>query len=228
MQLILIRHAQPDWAPAGVATNDPELTKLGMEQAQRLAIRAESWDDVTELLVSPLRRAQQTAEPLAEALGLAPHTYQWLHEFNNPADWEGAPVDHVIEALATMFAKPESEWWDGVPGGENLKVFTDRVTTGLEEALAERGVSRRNESRLRMWDVQNPEQTVVIVGHGGTNSVLIAHLAGIEPVPWEWERFSANHASVTLLRSTGLAGGHLFSLRRFSDVGHLPEKLVTV
>lgn len=227
MRLILVRHAQPDWAPGGVATNEPELTDLGWDQARLLAGRARRWNHVTELLVSPLTRARQTAEPVAEALGLEPNTNQWIREMGNPPDWEGAPVDHVIEALTNMFERPAEDWWEGAPGGENLRAFTDRVTTGLEEALADRGVLRDSDAP-RLWKVEDPDQTVVVVGHGGANSIMLAHLTGADPVPWEWERYSANHASVTLLTSRAIAGRHLFSLRRFSDVSHLPDDLVSV
>jgi broad specificity phosphatase PhoE len=66
-----------------------------------------------------------------------------------------------------------------------------------------------------------------MVAHAGTNSLVLGALLGLEPEPWEWERFASDHASVTLLRTTAIAGGHIFGLQRFSDVEHLPDDLVT-
>jgi hypothetical protein len=65
-----------------------------------------------------------------------------------------------------------------------------------------------------------------MVAHAGTNSVILGRLLGLEPQPWEWERFASDHASVTVLRSTRIGGGHIFSLQTFSDVSHLPPGLV--
>jgi broad specificity phosphatase PhoE len=66
-----------------------------------------------------------------------------------------------------------------------------------------------------------------LVAHAGTNSVVLGRLLGLEPEPWEWERFASDHTSLTVLRSVPIGGGHIFSLQRFSDVSHLPPDLVT-
>ena len=72
MELLVIRHAEPvrvTAAESGGAPADPELTPRGHDQAARLAdwLAAEGVDHVTS---SPLRRARETAAPLASALGL--------------------------------------------------------------------------------------------------------------------------------------------------------------
>jgi probable phosphoglycerate mutase len=63
-----------------------------------------------------------------------------------------------------------------------------------------------------------------MVAHAGTNSVLICHLLGLDPTPWEWERFVIGHASVTRLVSTEMGDGHTFCLNRLSDHEHLPNE----
>ena len=68
---------------------------------------------------------------------------------------------------------------------------------------------------------------LLLIAHAGTNSVVLGHLLGLEPQPWEWERFASNHASLTVLRSTPIGGGYIFSLQSFSDVSHLAPELVT-
>ena len=99
MDLLLIRHAQPDWAPNGIARNDPELTDLGRSQAEKLGHLAEEWEEVREILVSPMVRARQTAEPLGNALGIEATVEPWLAEIADPDSWEGSPVDEVDRML---------------------------------------------------------------------------------------------------------------------------------
>ena len=45
----------------------------------------------------------------------------------------------------------------------------------------------------------------------------------LDPVPWEWDRFVTQHASITRLTSMEMRDGHTFSLTRLSDVEHLPK-----
>ncbi len=78
-----------------------------------------------------------------------------------------------------------------------------------------------------LWRLDDPDRRVVVVAHGGTNAVSLGFLLGIEPVPWEWERFVSFHASVSTIVPIGISGGHSFSLFRFSDVSHLPDDMRT-
>ena len=48
---------------------------------------------------------------------------------------------------------------------------------------------------------------------------------GLEPTPWEWERFVLGHASVARLKAFPLGGTHIFSMRSFNDMEHLPDDL---
>ena len=58
--------------------------------------------------------------------------------------------------------------------------------------------------------------------HAGTNGVILCHLLGLDPVPWEWDRFVTGHASITTAgRPMKLGDGHTFSLTKLSDVEHL-------
>ena len=51
----------------------------------------------------------------------------------------------------------------------------------------------------------------------------MGHLLGLEPTPWEWERFRSPHASISRIESNGLAGAHILALAAFGDVAHLSE-----
>jgi probable phosphoglycerate mutase len=60
-----------------------------------------------------------------------------------------------------------------------------------------------------------------VFAHAGTNGVILCQLLGLDPVPWEWDRFVTGHASITRLTSIKLGDGHTFSLTKLSDVEHL-------
>ena len=224
MEILLARHAQPEWDRDEVSYVDPGLTRRGGEQAELLAGRLlhERFD---RILVSTARRAQETAAPVRAAHADVPtEDRAWMHEIHMPADWDGTPAEEVNRTLREAQHRPRDLWWEGLPGGETFRDFHARVTIGLEAELAALGVRRREE---RLWEVPAGVPDLLLIAHAGTNSVVVGHLLGLDPEPWEWERFASDHASVTRLRATPIAGAHIFSLQGFSDVGHLPSSLVT-
>jgi broad specificity phosphatase PhoE len=224
MELVLLRHAQPAWALDDAAQIDPGLTDLGERQAELAADRLadERFDTI---LVSTAERAQRTADPV---LGHHPSVRvehrAWLHEIRAPETWQGTPQQEVDRAFREARSRPRDAWWDGIPGGETFRDFHARVTLGLVEELAALGVSRDEE---RLWEVPDRSVRLLLVAHAGTNSLILGHLLGLDPEPWEWERFAMDHASLTLLRAVPIAGRHIFSLQGFSDHAHLPAELRT-
>jgi broad specificity phosphatase PhoE len=224
MDLLLVRHAQPEWDRDDVSSVDPGLTRTGTQQAELLAERM-LHEHIDLLLVSTARRAQETARPVrARQSGVPTEDRAWMHEIHMPAHWDGTPADEVNRALRDARRRPRDLWWEGMPGGESFRDFHARVTIGLTAELEELGVVRRPDG---LWDVPSDVPELTMVAHAGTNSVVLGHLLGLEPEPWEWERFASDHASVTRLRSTPIAGAHIFSLQTFSDVSHLPPPMVT-
>jgi len=224
MDILLVRHAQPQWDKDAVSSVDPGLTRRGREQADLLAERM-LHERIDLLLVSTARRAQETARPVRERQsGVPTEDRAWLHEIRMPDHWDGTPADEVNRALTEARQRPRDLWWEGIPGGESFRDFHARVTIGLTAELEALGVARREDG---LWDVSADVPEITMVAHAGTNSVVLGHLLGLEPEPWEWERFASDHASVTRLRSTRIAGGNIFSLQVFSDVSHLPPPMVT-
>ena len=70
LAMLLVRHAMPVRPLAGESSDiDRELSPEGMEQAKKLAL---TYADagIAAIYSSPLRRAMQTAEPLANRLGI--------------------------------------------------------------------------------------------------------------------------------------------------------------
>ena len=224
VELIFIRHGQPAWSgDDGLVQLDPGLTLLGHEQAGRAADRlAEGEHPLSELVVSPARRSQETAEPIARRCGLPIETVDDIVEIKMP-DWTGLTDETVVKIFRDAQHRPPEEWWDGLSGGESFRDFHDRVTGALLGVLERRGV-RPDPQREHLWLVDDPEQRIAVVAHGGTNAVAIGFLLGVAPTPWEWERFILYHASFARLRTIPLGGEHVWSLRTFNDREHLPAE----
>lgn len=227
MDLYLVRHGQPDWAPARIARNDPRLTDLGIAQANEVGRRFSDVEDVDELWVSPMNRAQETSGPVETGLGREREVYEWLREIQNPPEWEGSPVEVIEEGFAHANFRSMDEMWDGLPGGESFRDFHERVVVGLVQTLDSHGVHPISVDTRHLWTVDDPEQRVVIVAHAGTNAVVLGHLLGLDPVPWEWDRFRQPHTGVSRLTTFQVSTGWAFSLRQLGDVSHLDPDMVT-
>ena len=224
MEIILVRHAEPEWVRDGFSIDDPPLTERGHEQAALLAARLAD-EHFDEVYVSPLVRARQTAAPVLDLLGRPELIDDWLEEIRNPI-WQGTPSEKAEEVFAADRAQPSHLRWHGLPGGESVRDFVARIRQGAGLFLAERGVEPVP-GELPVWTIDGPARRILVVAHAGTNSIAICHLLGLEPTPWEWDRFVLGHASVSRLEALQLGDGYTFSLTRLSDVEHLPPDLRT-
>jgi probable phosphoglycerate mutase len=224
VEIILVRHAEPEWVRDGLNVDDPPLTERGRRQADLLADRLgdETFDEV---YVSPMRRARETVAPVGARVGIEPVVAPWLEEIRNPI-WHGTPAEKADEAFRANRLRPSHDRWDGLPGGEPVRDFVARVRVGAADFLAERGMVPALED-LPVWRVEAVGRRILFVAHAGTNSVVTCHLLGLQPTPWEWDRFVLGHASVTRLEALEVGEGHTFSLTRLSDVEHLPADLRT-
>lgn len=228
MQIVLIRHAEPEWVRDGMNVDDPPLTERGHRQAEMLAerLRGEHFD---EILVSPLTRTRQTAEPILGALGREMVIEPWLEEIRNPV-WHGTPAERAEAAWRAEREKASHERWSGIDGGEKVSDFVDRINIGCSLFLEERGVVRANVD-LPVWQTSarfRHGHRIALVAHAGTNSVAICHMLGLTPTPWEWERFVIGHASVSIVDTVSLGDGVTFGLSRLADSEHLPKALRTL
>ena len=218
MEIVLVRHGQPEWVRDGLNVTNPPLTELGRRQA-RHAAEVLAGEDFDEVLVSPLLRARETAAPLYELLGRPEEVADWLEEIRDPV-WHGTPAEKAQEAYREMWVRPAEERWHGLDGGESIRDFTARIHEGVTGFLRERGVERLDSS-LPLWKVSEPGRRVLLVAHAGTNSVTISHLLGLVPTPWEWDRFVIGHTSISRLMPLELGDASTFSLTKLSDVEHL-------
>jgi broad specificity phosphatase PhoE len=221
VEIVLVRHGEPAWEPGGVAVDEPELTPYGHAQARRAAIwlAREAFD---ALYVSPLRRARETAVPIARAVGLEPIEASWLRELGLPP-LAGKTAEEVQRFFAETRARDLTRWWDGMPGGESFRHFHERVSAGIEALLTgdEHRLELHEDGGHRLWRLPQEERRILIVAHEGTNALIVSHLLGIEPTPWEWMRFSSSWAGISRLRTAPVAGGAVWVLRRFNETTHL-------
>jgi probable phosphoglycerate mutase len=221
VEIILIRHGQPEWVREGLNVVDPPLTDLGHRQADHMA-EALADEEFDEVLVSPLTRARQTAAPLYERLGREERIDPWLEEIRDPG-WHGTPAEKAEQAYQEMRSRPIDDRWHGLDGGESIRAFTERIHAGATVFLSGRGVERLDHE-LPIWSITEPGRRIVLVAHAGTNSVTICHLLGLQPTPWEWDRFVLGHASVSRLEALPVHDGFMFSLTSLSGLEHIPPE----
>jgi len=219
IELVLVRHAQPDWEPMGRAVDHPALTEWGRRQSEAVADRIVG--DYDAFYVSPLERARETAAPIAARLGRAPEVLSWLAEIRLPT-LEGSTPQQVQEHFRLTRARDLDQWWEPMPGGESFRHMYERVSSGVESLLSEgHGMRIHQNSGYRVWHPEKPDARILIVAHNGTNSVIVSHLLGIDPVPWAWSRFSSPWTGVTKLRTAPAADGFIWQLHGFGRVDHL-------
>ena len=119
-----LRHGETEANAAGTIAGslDVELTALGREQA-RLAARALAKTPITAIYASPLRRARETAQPIAEALGLPVTILDDIAE-RNWGDLEGMPRHSHVRGVKPI-------------GGESTEIFMSRVLSGFARVSSE-------------------------------------------------------------------------------------------
>lgn len=197
MDLLLVRHAEPlrigPDESRGEAV-DPHLTAAGTEQAARLA----AWfaaEPVHHVVSSPLRRARDTAAPVAAAHGLEVEVLDGLCEYDAAAD-HYIPVEELRETKDERWqAMVEGRWEDY--GGENPDVFRARVVPALDAVID-----------------AHPGETVMAVCHGGVINVYLAALLGLPHHLW----FDPAYTSVSRVCAARSGPRSLASL---NETGHL-------
>lgn len=175
MDLLLIRHAEPVRVEAGPGEPpaDPPLSEEGAAKA-RLAAAWLAAEGVDHVASSPLRRARETAAPLAARLGIEPEVVEGIGEFDRRdasyIPFEELPRDH--EKFAAMV---EGRWTD-IDGWTDPLSFREQVVSAVE-GLVERF----------------PGGRVALFSHAGVINVYLGHVLGISRALW----FYPGYASVS-------------------------------
>ena len=197
MELLVIRHAEPIRVTAeqsGGAPADPNLTKRGHEQAAHLA----AWlaaEGVDHIVSSPLRRATETARPLADALALDVDVDGELYEYDANAD-SYIPVEELRSLKDERWlAMVEGRWEDF--GGENPTTFRTRIVDALDRVIA-----------------AHPGERVAVVCHGGVINVYLGALLGIDRHLW----FDPGYTSISRVRASRTGARSVGSI---NELAHL-------
>jgi probable phosphoglycerate mutase len=148
MQLLVIRHALPLRSEPGQGS-DPELSADGIAQAKRLPDALARFP-VARLVSSPQRRAIQTAQPVADALGLTIDVDDRVAEYDRDLA-HYTPIEEASqEDLQRLI--------DGhLPGGVDEDAFIARVKAGVDEIVT----------------AAAHEDTVALFSHGGVINALL-------------------------------------------------------
>ena len=195
MEVLWIRHGEPERIAPGTGVRaDPRLTAAGREQAERLA----EWlagEQVDAVLSSPLRRAIETAKPIADAVGREVEPFEGIVEYD-------VNSDHYIPTEELRVTKDE-RWtamvegrWDEF-GAELPEIFRARVDEAVN-AIVDRF----------------PGQRVAAVCHGGVINVAIGSVLGIAQPLW----FEPGYTSMSRMLASR---GGIRSVASLNELAHL-------
>src|SRR5665213_1183553 len=160
--MILIRHGESTWNESGTVQGQADGATLTENGRRQVRNRAETFRNAAfdEIISSDLQRTVETAQIIADVMGLTVTTSSALRE-RSFGVYEGRPladlgpqVSGILDGkVVDASAQPE--------GGESLDDFYDRVGTYME-------ILRSREDRPRL----------ILVTHGGTIRVIRAYGAG--------------------------------------------------
>lgn len=159
LTVYVVRHGQTDWNREGriQGGTDNPLNATGREQAQTLA-RTMADVRVDAVYSSSHQRARQTAavfEGRAPIVAMDELRERFFGRFEGANDKD--------PAIVAEWNKRRFTWTDDMEGGETLE-----------------SQARRAETALRQIRDRHPQGgTVVIVGHGGINPLLVSQLIGV-------------------------------------------------
>lgn len=236
MEIVLIRHAQPDWLHGEDYTLDPGLTSLGREQA-KLSSSSLGGQFFEEIWSSDLRRAKETLDPFGGVLKDVPVSiFPWLREMSDEKEKSlfGKSQEEISNYFIERNTRPFNEWINNYHG-EYFTEYSANIICNLEKELETRGVSIVSSEIDKVFSIKNDgvvrdpainvnaidttsgRRGVLIVSHAGTMSVLLSYFLNIPLYPWTWRKYLPVHGAHTSLRSTKTEGGHIFRLKKFND-----------
>lgn len=164
MRLIIVRHGQ-------TASNkekriqgheNTHLSDFGLLQAKLAGDRLKN-EHIDAIYSSDLNRAYETAEAIAEKHDLPIITDARFRECCF-GEWEGKTVNEVMEQYPVLFDVYRKDSINNrAPGGERLEELQLRVAEAVNEIA-----------------VRHPNDTVLLVTHGGPVKALICYALGAD------------------------------------------------
>ena len=174
MELILIRHGLPERVEAGNGRADPGLSPNGQFQALQLA-RGLASEDLDAIYSSPMRRALQTAAPLAAAHGLTVRIEDHLAEFDRDAPFY-IPHEELRRSGDPRWLALLQGEFSGTDGDGTLEAFQARVVAAIEGLIQSHRGNR-----------------IAVVCHAGVLLAYLAHILGISEVLFFQPAYTSVH-----------------------------------
>jgi len=167
-RIILVRHGQTEWnieSGAGERFRgrvDLPLDDTGLAQAHALAERLAN-RLIVAVYSSPLKRAVETARPIAQQLSLPVQPLPAVIDINY-GDWQGLSSAEVAKVYPDLYRRwLEKPHLVKFPNGESLRQVRLRGMATLKEVAA------RHEGRI-----------VLLVAHQVVNKVLVCAMLGLD------------------------------------------------
>lgn len=163
-RICLARHGETDWNNDGILQGwiDVPVNRRGRDQAREMAqrLRDESLDLIWS---SPLARANETAEIIANELDLPPpNTHPGLME-RNFGMIQGVPKAELMELNPVLYQQIAARNAGAhFEDGETMDEFADRVENALRDIAA-----------------VHPGRRVLVITHGWVLDVLIRRIRGL-------------------------------------------------
>ena len=160
--IFLMRHGEDDNTRLG-GWSDAGLSPVGIEQAKRACEKIIDGNyNIKYIFSSDLPRAKQTADIIAERLGVGVVPMKEFRETNN-GDLAGISKDRFKAEYPGMYYS-SLEWEERYPNGESPKTFCERIETAW-------GIFKDNADKLN--------GNSLLVTHGGVIDVIICVENGI-------------------------------------------------
>ncbi|WP_405680004.1 bifunctional RNase H/acid phosphatase [Streptomyces sp. NBC_00868] len=200
---VLLRHGETALTPqkrfSGSGGSDPELSPAGRRQAAAVAEALAARGTVQTVISSPLRRCRETAQAVADRLGLDVTVEEGLREVDFGA-WEGLTFAEVRE----RFPDDLQGWLDSpkaapTGGGESFMAATRRISATRDRLLA-----------------AHAGRTVLLVTHVTPVKIMVRLALGAPPESLFRMELSAASLSAVAYYADGNA-----SVRLLNDTSHL-------
>lgn len=186
--IFLVRHGATEWNITKRAQGhaDIELNAEGHRQSVQTAQELGHLE-IDAVYASDLKRAVATARPIAAVHGLEVKTDGRFREIDQ-GDWEGLSVEEIMARWPELWGP--SRHYEARPNGESPQQVRARALDALRDVVA-----------------AHPDDSVVIVSHGGTLRWLSAEALGYD--------------DYRSRRIRGLGNGAIISLKAHLNSGRL-------
>jgi broad specificity phosphatase PhoE len=198
LHLILVRHGETEWNVQRRYQGqfNVPLSSVGRQQAERIAQRLAS-QKIDAIYASDLERAWETAAIIAAKHNLAVASEPRLRELKFGV-LEGLTFDEAQIQYPEMITAWLKDFNQPPQGAETIDLFNTRIVSLLDDLKQ-----------------KHDEQTLLLVGHGGSLSEILRVVLGLSREKrWYLEMENASLSEVSIAED-------YVSLKRLNDTGHL-------